>query len=712
MLLALALQAAAIEGMWEPSQLLSLGQPLRSTGYLDDPARLADLRAAPLGAVVSLGGCTASFVSDLGLLVTNHHCVVGHLQRAQKEGEDLVETGFYAPARQDERSGGKAARVFVTQSFEDVTEKVAGKIPAKTDDVQRKALIDERTKKLVADCEKPGGLRCRVASYYEGLRYTLVRQLELRDVRLVMAPPDAVGNYGDEIDNWHWPRHAGDFAFLRAYIGRDGKPADYSPDNVPYAPPQRLVVSPRGISPGEFVMIAGYPGHTERWRTAGEVERDAALRLPAYIDDGTWALDMLESVARELPSEAVKVNVPRSYLSNGVFNARWTLEAFKRTNVVGAATARDEALRRWVNADSARAATYDPVLTELAARVSLRDADFERDRVMGWVGRSDLLSTARSLYRWSRERQKPDAKREIGYQSRDEARYAARLADMQASLSFEAERRLLEHFLARAIALPAGRGSAELLAWVNASGPAGNPETMAKAAVARLFADPALASAESRLAWFKQGPAAFEASRDGFISLAVALRPYDDARERESKDDAGAYARLRPRYAEAMRLFDPTRVYADANGTLRVTFGTVQGYRPRDAVTYAPQTTVHGVVEKMGPHPFDPPAALVSAIGAGKWGSYADPALGTVPVDFLSDLDITGGNSGSPTLDAKGRLVGLAFDGNVEGIASDYVFDAQMARTIHVDVRYLLWYLDAVAQADGLLRELGLEPTL
>ncbi len=712
MLLALVLHAAAIEGMWEPSQLLSLGQPLRAAGYLDDPARLGDLRAAPLGAVVSLGGCTASFVSDLGLLVTNHHCVVGHLQRAQKEGEDLVETGFYAASRQEERSGGKGARVYVTQSFEDVTEKVAGKIPAKTGDVQRKALIDERTKKLVGDCEKPGGVRCRVASYYDGLRYTLVRQLELRDVRVVMAPPDAVGNYGDEIDNWHWPRHAGDFAFLRAYIGRDGKPADYSPDNVPYAPPQRLVVSPRGIEPGEFVMVAGYPGHTERWRTAAEVARDATTHLPAYLEDGTWALDMLESLAREMPSEAVKVNVPRSYLSNGVFNARWTLEAFRRTNVVGVANARDESLRRWVEADPARAAVYAPVLAELSARVSKHDAELERDRVMGWVGRSDLLSTARTLYRWSRERQKPDAKREIGYQSRDEARYAARLADMQASLSLEAERRLLERFLARALSLPAGHGATELVAWINAAGPAGSPEAMARAAVDRLLAAPALATAEGRLDWFKQGPAAFEASHDGFISLAVALRPYDDARELESKEDAGAYARLRPRYVEAMRLFDPTRVYPDANSTLRVSFGTVQGYHPRDAVSYAPQTTVHGIVEKMGPHPFDPPAALVSAIAAGKWGSYADPGLATVPVDFLSDLDITGGNSGSPTLDAKGRLVGLAFDGNVEGIASDYVFDAQMARTIHVDVRYLLWYLDAVTQADGLVRELGLEPTL
>jgi hypothetical protein len=221
-----------------------------------------------------------------------------------------------------------------------------------------------------------------------------------------------------------------------------------------------------------------------------------------------------------------------------------------------------------------------------------------------------------------------------------------------------------------------------------------------------------LATVEGRERWFAAGPGAFEAAKDGFLSLAVALRPYDEAREAEMKEDAGAAARLRPLYVEALRAFDPNRAYSDANGTLRVTFGTVQGYQPRDAVSYAPQTTVKGIVEKAGEWPFAAPAGLLAAIEAGKWGSWADPLLGTVPVDFLSDLDITGGNSGSPTLDARGRLVGLAFDGNAEGIASDWVFDPVVARTIHVDVRYILWYLDAVTQADGLIREMGLEPSI
>lgn len=713
MLISLCALALAVEGMWEPSQLLSQGGPLRAAGYLDDPATLADLRGPPMGAIVSIGGCTASFVSDLGLLVTNHHCSVGMLQRAQKPGENLVETGFYAPTRDLERSAGAGARIWVTQNFEDVTAKVKGAVKDNTPDLARQERTEEVTKKLVADCERPGGLRCRVASYYEGLRYTLIRQVELRDVRVVMAPPDSVGNYGDDIDNWHWPRHTGDFAFIRAYVGRDGKPAAYSPDNVPYAPPQRLTVSGRGPAPGEFVMIAGYPGGTSRWKTGLEVQREATLRLPTLLEHGGWLLAMLERRIAAEPASAALINVPRQGLSNAVFNAKGTAEGFARSRMVESAIARDAALKVWIAADPARAAKYGAPIRELESRIVARDADRERNTLMGWAGRSSMLSVARDLYRWSRERQKSDAKRETGYQDRDAPRFAARLIDMQASLYPPAERELLEHFFGKLLALPPERQPAELVAWMRATTPsASSNDALVAGALERLFTNPALDTVEERQRWAAESPAQIENASDGFLSLAVALWPYDQAREREGKEDAGASTRLRPLFADALRTFDPKRVYPDANGTLRVSFGTVQGYAPRDAIAYGAQTRVEGIVEKAGPDPFDAPPALLAAIQAGKWGPYADPSLGSVPVDFLADLDITGGNSGSPTLDAKGRLVGLAFDSNYEGVAADYLFDSTLARSIHVDIRYVLFYLDAVAQADGLLRELGHEPVL
>ncbi len=708
LLAALFAPAFAVEGMWEPAQLPALAEPLRAVGYPGDAAALGRLDAAPLAAIVSTGGCTASFVSNDGLLVTNHHCVVGDLQQAQKEGEDLVVTGFYAPTRAEERSAGPAKRVTITERTEDVTVTLLGGLSPKLSDLDRAAKIEDRTKKLVASCEKANpGRRCRVATFYGGLHHQLITMLELQDVRVVMAPPESVGSYGGDIDNWHWPRHAGDFGFLRAYVGPDGKPAPYSPDNVPYRPPHVLAIDPDGVQPGEFVFVAGYPGRTERWWTATELAREVEVRMPRAVARREWVIGLFDQVVKEDPTAAPILNVGRGYVANSLFNNKGALEGFARAGAVEAVKKRDAALRAWVEADPARKATYAAGLAELETVLTRRDGTWERDEVLGWLGRSDLLSAATTLLRVAKEREKPDARREIGFQARDLPRLEARLAALQKGLHVETERRFVRELLLDAATLPGEQQVPELMAWLGD----GTPEEAVDRAVTRLFADLALDTVEERKALFTAKAATIEASKDGFLSLAVALWPYDEARRTADREDAGALGRLRPLYADALRRFDPTRTYPDANGTLRVTFGTVKGYDGADAVRYLPQTRLEGIVAKAGPAPFDAPPALLDAIRSGKRGPYADPSLGSVPVDFLTDLDTTGGNSGSPTLDAKGRLVGLAFDGNYESIASDWVFEDAVTRSIHVDVRYVLYYLDAVTNADALLTELGITPT-
>jgi len=705
MLLLLTL-AHAIEGMWEPRQLPELAPRLAELGFTGDAAALGRLDAAPLGAVVSTGGCTASFVSADGLLITNHHCVTGYLAQAQKEGENLVADGFYARTRAEERSAGPSARVQVTEGMEDVTDRVIGGLPARLGDTERQRRVEDRIKALVAACEKGRPThRCRVASFYEGLRYVLVSSRELRDVRVVMAPPDSVGNYGDDIDNWHWPRHAGDFAFLRVYVGPDGKPADHDASNVPYRPPHVLPIGP-GVGPGEFVLAAGYSGSTDRWQLAWELRRQAERDMPRAIARGERRMALLEEVVAADPAADAILGAPRGWISNSLFNRKGALEGFARVGVVQTAMARDAALDAWIAADPERTRRYAPALAELREVLARRDATWTRDELMGQIGRADLLGAARTVYRWSRERQKPDARRELGFQQRDLDRVRARMVSMQKTLQLEYDRRLLAELLLEMTRLPADQQVPELVAWMG-----GSDAASVDRAVERLYRDPALDTAEERVALLDATPAALEASTDGFLSLAVALWPYDEARRAEGKEDAGAMARLRPIRADALRRFDPAAAYPDANGTLRVTVGTVQGYSPRDAVTYAAQTRLEGVAEKAGPPPFAAPPELLEAIRAGKRGPYLDPALGSVPVGFLTDVDTTGGNSGSPTLDAQGRLVGLLFDGNYEGIASDWVFDQARARSIHVDIRYVLWYLDAVSDADPLLTELGVKPS-
>ncbi len=784
LLLGLGISAAwAVEGMWEPSQVPTQATGLAAAGFKGDVGALGRLDVAPLGAVASLGGfCTASFVSAEGLLVTNHHCVTGLLQQAQAEGEDLIDTGFVARTRGEERSVGPGGRVYLTTDIRDVTDDVLGKLPKKLGDAARDEAIEARMKQAVARCEKPG-VRCRVASFYGGANYRLVTQTEFQDVRVVMAPPDSVGNYGDEIDNWHWPRHAGDFGFLRVYVGKDGKSAPYAPDNVPYRPAHHLTVQPKGVGPGDFVMVAGYPGSTDRWRTALEVERAATVELPNDIAEEQFLLDTFAEVAKADPAAGPVLEPARLSIANGMFNAKGTLEGYARTGIVAQAKARDAALRAWVAADPARKERFGAALDELDTVLRSGDATRERDELLAYLRYgSDLLEAAETVVLRARERTKKDADRLPGFQERDEARTRARFASMQKGLQLTADRRILGHYLGRLavrsdcppelrawLGLPttgevaadagakavdaamirlygaagkndSGGGVAEgtLPPLAPASGPKAasvgrerSPEGDAAPGAASDRPRPRRSSGEDD----REGAGAPSAptpnlyrldyrtqlldlaadklpADDAWISLAMALRPVRDAQRAEGRARGGALARLRPLYVEAMKAHDPARAYSDANSTLRLTYGTVQGYTPRDAVTYAPQTTLEGIAEKAGAWPFDAAPAHLAAITAKQYGPYVDTKLGSVPVDFLSDLDITGGNSGSPTLNAAGELVGLAFDGNYEGIASDWVFDTKVARTIHVDARYVLWYLDAVAQADGLVTELGQTPSL
>lgn len=705
-MLFLLASALAVEGMWEPAQLVGQAEALRAAGFPGDPARLARLDQAPLGAVVTFGGCTGSFVSPDGLLVTNHHCVTGYLQQATRDGEELWRDGFYAPTRADERSAGPGASVYIPIEYRDVTPAIRDKVPASLDDAGRKLLMEDRIKKAVAACEKPGGRRCRVASYFEGLRYTLVVEQELKDVRLVMAPPDSVGNYGDDLDNWHWPRHSGDFAFVRAYVAPDGRAAPYAPDNVPYRPRHWLRVDPAGVGPGDFVMVAGYPGGTARWLTGTELELHATRGIPADIERAAWTLDLLQSTVKADPGTSNALMPVIGWVSNSLFNDRGVLDAFRRSGVVDQVKARDAALRVWVDADRARQAKYGPALDELDRRLRERAATFPRDHAMAWLGRSSLVSAANTLVRWAENQQKPDARRELGFQERDRERTWARLERMQRGIELGSERQFVRRMLLDVARLPPEQAVPELAAWL---GP-GDPEQRVDAAVERLFRSPELATVEGRRDAFHATPRELDAREDGFLSLARALWPFYERQREADRAHEGAMARLRPVYAEALRTFDPRHAYADANGTLRVTFGTVQGYSPRDAVSLGPQTTLEGIVEKAGDAPYNAPPKLLDAIRGGRRGPYLDPKLGSVPVNYISDLDITGGNSGSPTLNAEGRLVGLAFDGNVEGLASDYLFDAPRTRCIHADIRYVLYYLDAVTDADPLLRELGVTP--
>jgi hypothetical protein len=714
------------EGMWTPDELSTIEAELSAHGL--SAAELSDLDKGPLAAVVNLNGCTASFVSPEGLVVTNHHCAVGALQYISAEGEDRHEHGYTAKSRAEELWAGPAARVSVTVSQEDVTARFEEATRDLADDVAVFRAIDRLEKELVATCEASGEVRCDVASYDGGARRLLIRRVELRDVRLVHAPPRAIGNYGDDIDNWMWPRHTGDWSLFRAYVGPDGKPAEHADSNVPYAPARWLAIGD-GVAAGDTVVVAGYPGRTYRYRPASEVAEMATDNYP-------WLIGLLDELLRTVdveqkraPEAAVKLTSLNAGLSNYRKYLQGILDGFRQSGVVEARTEQDKALRAFIAEDEGREAKWGAHLDAIAA-IAAKDAERRRaDQLLGWLFRLPAsLRTAGALHWLAVERGKPDAERQEGFQERDWPDQSGAIEQAMRAHVPSADRALTALLLREAAALPGGSRLPALDAWLarfakngDRTPPLGGgvTEGAVDRAVAWLYEKPTkLADPAVRKALFEADRATVEKSEHRLIQLAAALWPDRDELRRRTEAQEGARARSWPGAMAARRAHSDRPLYADANSTLRITFGRVEGYSPREAVEYAPFTTLTGVLEKdTGAVPFDLPKVVRDAIertqadvAAGKPGPWVVPSLGSVPVDFLSTLDTTGGNSGSPTLDKDGRLVGLLFDGNYESMASDWVFDTKRTRSIHVDIRYMLWALREAFGGEHLLVEMGVAP--
>jgi hypothetical protein len=701
-------------GMWTPSQMAQHVVTLRELGMKLDPQVLGDPLAFPLGAVVWLGGCTGSFVSPDGLIVTNHHCATGALQYNSTEKRDLLHDGFLAKTRSEERSNGPAARVFVTRSARDVTQAVRGDIDAIPDPKVRFERIEQRQKEIVAACEKgQPELRCSVVSFFDGETYMLIEQLELRDIRLVYAPAEGIGNFGGEVDNWRWPRHAGDYTFFRAYVGPDQKPADHDPKNVPYKPRHHLSVAKEPLQPSDLVLVAGYPGRTSRLKTAVEVAEAVEWAFPRRIRFCEDYIALLERLGKADKALEIKgMNLWRG-LSNALTNTKGQLEGLVKDGLAEKKATLEKELRAWASGTPEHAAVATALDRFAASYAKFRERRDEEAAIQEVVMMSTLVGAADTIVHMAMERPKPDAERDPAFQERNHRRLVQTQRQQQQSYARPLEHEKLKLALVRAAALPEASRPKKLLALVVPKGEP-TPEAIDKA-LSAMFAQTKLEDVDARVRLLEEGKLEeLQKSDDPFVRLALALRPTLQQIEDASEAFIGETLKARVAYVTALRAKAGGVLAPDANASLRITYGTVRGYAPREgAALYPPFTKLSEMAAKhTGVEPFDAPKPLVEAAKSGPFGPYVAPELGEVPVDFLSDLDITGGNSGSPTLNARGELVGLAFDGNYEAMASDWLFMPPITRTIHVDIRYVLWLMDRVDGADHLLRELGIEPAL
>jgi len=703
--LAAALSVSADEGMWLPHQIKGLA--LESRGLRMNPDDLYKKDGTGLmSAVVNLGGGTGEFVSPDGLILTNHHVAFGAIQRASSKEKDYIQNGFTAPTRSDEiPAPGYIADVLL--GYEDITAQVQARLNPGLTPRQRYDACEKIQKELVARAEKAGpDLRATMATMYSGNQYFLFTFKRLKDIRLVLAPPLDLGNFGGEVDNWMWPRHTADFSFLRAYVSKDGLGADFSADNVPYRPKAIVKLSLDGFKEGDFTFIMGYPGRTYRNNTASEIRFDAeSLKLRmAYFKD---IIAFFEEAGKSNKEVEIRYASLIKGLYNSLKNYQGKLEGFDKIGLLDRKAAQEKAFLDWVNADPARQKKYGSVLSAIDDFTKSYAADVRKNEALTNLvspyGGSQILSMAYTITRATNESLKPDMQREPSYQKRNLPFIKQSLQLAERSYDLATDRAYLKHRLKVLKALPAGQLPKALQTLF-----AGRTDEDIEAFVDRLYDNTGLGDPKKRLMMFELTPVMLAKLKDPAVEFVAGLekelkvlREERKAKGQESQDLKMAY--------EAGRLEQlGGKMAPDANGTIRLTFGPVEGYKPRDGVFYLPQTTLTGVMEKeTGQFPFIVPAKLKDLYKARDFGRYANPVLNDVPACFLNTTNVTGGNSGSPTFNAEGEQIGIVFDMTYESVVGDYFVVPEYQRSISVDVRYVLFVTEKFAAAAPLIKEIG-----
>jgi peptidase S46-like protein len=694
-------------GMWLPMQMPEHAAELSRLGLAIDPTLLADPKSSLLSAIVNLNGCSASFVSRDGLVVTNHHCATGALQHNSSATENLLEAGTLAKTRAEERSSGPSARLRVLSKMTEVSERILPLLQKVMDPLARELEYERLEKQIVGNCESQRpGVRCGLVSMYGGLRYFSIESLELRDIRIVYAPAESIGAFGGEVDNWRWPRHDADVTFFRAYVGKDGMPADYSLENVPYQPPSFLKLSSAPLAEGDLVFVAGYPGRTSLLASAAEMRQSERIVYPEQLAMFDAYLALIAEISKGEPEVAIKATSRRRGFDNYRTKHLGELAGIQRAHLLDKKLAEDQALQAFIDRDPARSAVQGNAIRELELALEEREQTREADAALqGEFLMPRLLFAAYRSLRMAAERQKPDAEREPDFQERNVPKLRDEQKALAASYHPKLDRALLKLALQRDRARdPKHRTPA--LSLIAGKDPT---DGAIDSAIAKLYDKTQLGEEKARLELFDGGRfGALSAHPDAIVRLAAKLYPALRAAEDRGKRFAGQLRLLKPRYLGALLAFKGGLVPPDANGTLRVAYGTVKK-APPDApgANMGAFTSLSQMVAKhTGKAPFNAPERLLVAAKTSARSPYVDRALGDVPVDFLSDLHITNGNSGSATLNARGELVGLAFDGTYESVASDWAY-LPSTRTIHVDLRFILYLLSEVDHAEALLRELG-----
>ena len=686
-----AMTARADEGMWLPSLISQRIADMQEKGFRLDADDIYSINQASLkDAVVLFGrGCTGELISPEGLLLTNHHCGYGQIQQHSSVEHDYLKDGFWAMNRSEELPN-KGLTVSFLERMDDVTAQVlSGYTPDMTED-QRVELVKKNSQALIDEAVKEGkGLRATVEALYYGNQYFLFLYREYADVRLVGAPPSSIGKFGGDTDNWMWPRHTGDFSMFRIYADKDNNPAPYSKDNVPYRPKKYFHISTKGVQEGDFTFIYGFPGRTQEYIHSEGVRYIEEIGDPHKIHLRTLRLDIMN----KHQSESQKVRIQYSSKNAGVSNAwkKWQgeVKGIKKMKTVQTKQEFEKAFDKW-----AQGGEFDGVISKIASiYAELEPYQFATDYYTETVRTIEVanfaMSTARLFKQDGFDKAKAAELAETFYKDWylpiDKESFIAVMKEYEKNVPADFKPIYYKEKFA-------SYGSIEAWAEDIFTNSIFIDQTKVGALTSEdketVMADPAVEFFNEFLKWY-----------------AADIQPVTTRLNQDLQLAYRDYMRGQMVYCRTQRV--PKAFYPDANLTLRVAYGHIKGYSPSDGTYYLPSSTIKGIMEKDNPEIFDYniPQRLRDIYAAKDYGRWADTS-GEVPVCFIATNHTTGGNSGSPVINADGELIGLNFDRVWEGTMSDIVFDPEICRNIALDIRYVLFTIEKIGGAGYLLNEM------
>nr|MBA2746632.1 S46 family peptidase [Flavisolibacter sp.] len=644
------------------------------------------------------GGCTAEIISKDGLVLTNHHCGYGQIAELSTSTENHLKNGFWAATRKEElKPKNLYVRFFVR--MDDVSKRILSKVNPQMTELEREAAINREIATIEKENNEGGKYTVSVRPFFQGNEYYYFVYQDYKDVRLVGTPPESVGKFGGDTDNWEWPRHTGDFSMFRVYADKNGNPADYSVDNVPLQPKHYLPISLKGVQENDFAMILGYPGRTNRWMPAAGIEQNVKFAYPAWVEGAKIGMDNMKKYMDK--SEEVNLMYASKYASTANYwkNRQGMIDALSKAGTAKTKAAQEAKFNTWANKKENKA-KYGNAIARISKYYAMTNEKARHDNYLQQLLRtSSYGAISRTLGR------SLDA-------------YAKADVDKRKSMSADILEATETFF--KEIHIPAEKDilAAQLNLYTSKStGYALTPmmEKMAKENNGNFtkYVDNAfntsIFSSLDKIKSFMSNPDANALASDLLYMLSDDLLKQLNSKSDEIAQAQNDYQSSFRTLVEGLRESKiGTIKYPDANSTLRLSYGKVKAL-PADKRNDAKvnnYTTMDGMVKKYkkGDEEFDLPVKILDMNSKKDFGQYADKA-GYMPVNFLTDNDITGGNSGSPVLNGKGELIGLAFDGNIEAMAGDVIFEPELQRTINVDIRYVLWIIDKFSGAKHIVDE-------